>query len=308
MWRSALFPRNFWHALDVTLCTFPSQLLTRSWCYAVRFSLGLSDTPLMLRSALFLRNFWHALDMTPCTFPQELLTRSWCDALHFGTSDTLLMLRSALFPRNFWHALDKVYAKLLTIPKHLCRNSMHWSPLEKFKGIHWKNFPSKTQGKLWFQASPRNRYFDQTMVVQNLGTYPEYALLKRFNNDRQFQHGGLISIYIEVFSGFPIETRVHFLLYFSTELCCIFQHGSVFKPFQLGSSIAFFAHLCLLCYLWNFAQNYIHLAKISGPFAGHGPFQDSPFSGQPFPRHFPMLITFYILPWKISSLDPQVKS
>ena len=78
---------------------------------------------------------------------------------------------------------------------------------------------------------------------------PEYALLKRFNNDRQFQHGGLISIYIEFFPGFPIETGVHFLLYFSTELCCIFQHGSVLKPFQLGSSNAFFAHLCLLCYL-----------------------------------------------------------
>ena len=128
--------------------------------------------------------------------------------------------------------------------------------------------------------------------------FPEYALLKRFNNDRQFQHGGLISIYIEIFPGFPIETGVHFLLYFSTELCCIFQHGSVLKPFQLGSSNAFFAHLCLLCYLWNFVQNYIHLAKISGPFAGHGPFSGQPFLRAAFSKAFPNVNHFLYLAMK----------
>ena len=63
------------------------------------------------------------------------------------------------------------------------RNSMHWSPLEKFKGIHWKNFPSKTQGNLWFQAAPWNRYFDQTMVVQKFGTWRQsYRSVSKFNS------------------------------------------------------------------------------------------------------------------------------
>ena len=63
------------------------------------------------------------------------------------------------------------------------RNSMHWSPLEKFKGMHWKNFPSKTQGNLWFQAAPWNRYFDQTMVVQKFGTWRHsYRSVSKFNS------------------------------------------------------------------------------------------------------------------------------
>ena len=67
-------------------CSF----LTRSWCYALQFSLGcgwggwggvlmscfrvrgntlIPNTLLMWRSALFPRNFWHALDFALCTFP-----------------------------------------------------------------------------------------------------------------------------------------------------------------------------------------------------------------------------------------------
>ena len=91
------------------------------------------------------------------------------------------MLRSALFSRNFWHALDVLHHSQALVAGR--RNSMHWSPLEKFKGIHWKNFPSKTLGKLWFQAAPWNRYFDQTMVVQKFGTWRHsYRSVSKFNS------------------------------------------------------------------------------------------------------------------------------
>ena len=75
-------------------CSF----LTRSWCYALQFSLGCGWGGVG----------WGINVLFRVRGTRSFQTRSWCDALHFslGTSDTLLILRSALFPRNFWHALD----------------------------------------------------------------------------------------------------------------------------------------------------------------------------------------------------------
>ena len=128
--------------------------------------------------------------------------------------------------------------------------------------------------------------------------HPEYALLKRFNNDRQFQHGGLISIYIEIFSGFPIETGVHFLLYFSTELCCIFQHDSVLKPFQLGSSNAFFCSSLLALLLVKLYTKLYTSCQGCRPFCRTWPFSGQPFLRAAFSKAFPNVNHFLYLAMK----------
>ena len=128
--------------------------------------------------------------------------------------------------------------------------------------------------------------------------YPEYALLKRFNNDRQFQHGGLISIYIEIFPGFPIETGVHFLLYFSTELCCIFQHDSVLKPFQLGSSNAFFCSSLLALLLVKLYTKLYTSCQGFRPFCRTWPFSGQPFLRAAFSKAFPNVNHFLYLAMK----------